>query len=575
MNIVKAIVKRIAPYWSARRVSLLLTIIAIILWSYSTLQAELNIGLFGVIHSFPISFFVALALLTVASFILWVSPQNHEKLLFLQWSFLVAALFGNALLVGGEAWGTAPCPNDMFGTTEYINRVGHLFPEALGYHNWPASWIFTSVLMQITGMSNPGLMTAITPVALQFFFLLPLYLFFKNMLGEDKRNLVWAGAWIFVLGNWVATNYLSAAAFGYFLFLTALFLLIKISPWQRSEEVPGYQARYLLLLILVLACLPLTHLFTSFIVLSIIIALYVARKAKASSFFSLPMTMAVFVVAWTIYGSITYVRVRLPLFIFDTFRLDIAARVIEVSYATASASYQAIAWTRIVTGMIFVLIAFAGFILGRKVNRSSNITALAIAAGILTLSLFIAWGYGHEIVHRTYWLMLPVMAYFGVKLLNRKAWALLLCILLVVLLPLHFICHYGGPSLSPSEISGAYFFNERVPHGCYFGDDRFGSGKNSELRNNLWSEWLNGDFGYPKGDMMGYLNWLAGLRGGRTVRVFPHYVAMTKNLKYSIKFHFDDPEFMERLQNSLDNAPGVNLFYVNPNTNVYIYQPVE
>ena len=51
--------------WSAKRISILLTIVALILWSFSVIQAEFSIGFYGFIHSFPISFFIALAFLTI------------------------------------------------------------------------------------------------------------------------------------------------------------------------------------------------------------------------------------------------------------------------------------------------------------------------------------------------------------------------------------------------------------------------------------------------------------------------------------------------------------------------------
>lgn len=570
MSIVETIVKQIAPHWSARRVSLLLTIIAIVLWSYSTVQAKLNIGFLGLIHSFPIYFFIALALLTVASAILWGSPENHEKLLFLQWSVLIAAIWLNPLLLGATGLGAAPCPNGQFGNIEYIIRQGYLFPVRLIYHNWPASWIFISVLMEIAGINDVSLLNAITPIALQFLFLLPLYLFLRNMLGEDKRNYCWAGLWIFTLGNWVPQSYLSAQAFGYFLFLTTLFLLTKISPWQRSEGVPGYQVAYLLPLILILACLPMTHLFTSFMVLSIIIALYVVKKAKASSFSFLPMTVAVFIAAWTIYGSTWYLRVGLPVFVSQAFRLDVTTAIVVTNYALASDSYQAIVLTRILLGIIFVGIAFAGGILGRKVDRSSNITGLAIAAGSLAIALFFGYGYGAELVHRIFFFMLPVMAYFGVKLLNRKAWAVILCLLLILLLPMHIISHYGAADAdreSPGEIAGTYFFHDYTTDGICLAGYMIGKIKYAERYSEHLGEWFHGDLGYPEGDILGYLNELPPER--------PHYVAINRSWKVAIKFSYNDTQFVERVKNSLDNAPSCTLFYVNPDLSLYLHQLKE
>ena len=64
-----------------RQISILLTIIALLLWSHSIVYARFEIGHWGLISGLPVTFFVALALLTVASAILWVSKEKHGKLL--------------------------------------------------------------------------------------------------------------------------------------------------------------------------------------------------------------------------------------------------------------------------------------------------------------------------------------------------------------------------------------------------------------------------------------------------------------------------------------------------------------
>ena len=70
---------KISLNWSEerrRQISILLTILALLLWSQSILFAKFDIGHWGLIGSLPITFFVALALLTVASAILWASPPR-------------------------------------------------------------------------------------------------------------------------------------------------------------------------------------------------------------------------------------------------------------------------------------------------------------------------------------------------------------------------------------------------------------------------------------------------------------------------------------------------------------------
>jgi hypothetical protein len=88
-----------------RQISILLTIIAVFLWAHSILSARLEIGYLGLIHSLPVTFFIALALLTIASAILWVSKEKHGKLLLLQLLILVIAIWLIPLVTGGSPLG--------------------------------------------------------------------------------------------------------------------------------------------------------------------------------------------------------------------------------------------------------------------------------------------------------------------------------------------------------------------------------------------------------------------------------------------------------------------------------------
>jgi hypothetical protein len=111
-------------YLSRKQISFLLTIIALILWSFSITQANFEIGKYGIIGGFPALYFIALGLLTIASAVLWTSKGNHWKLLLVQLSFLVFSIFSAHLLVGGAqslyAWSVG-----ALGQQEYIVRTGH------------------------------------------------------------------------------------------------------------------------------------------------------------------------------------------------------------------------------------------------------------------------------------------------------------------------------------------------------------------------------------------------------------------------------------------------------------------
>ena len=567
MNIFETTIKRIAPSWSVRRLSLLLTIIAIILWSYSTSQAKLDIGVLGIIHSYPPTFFVALGLLAAASFMLWVSPQNHEKLLLLQFSLLIAALWLNPLLLGATQLGAAPAPNGLFGNVDYIIRQGELIPGRLVYHNWPLSWIFIAMLMEIPGINDVSILNAVTPIALQFIFLLPLYLVFRDLLGDSHRNLFWAGVWLFALGNFVPQSYLSAQAFGYFYFLAGIHLIYRILFWQLKSVTPYYQTTYRLLFLLVFASLVMTHLFTGLIFLSMLIPLHVVNRVKS---YSLPVTVIVFTIAWTIYGSMSHLSASLPRYLELAFRMDTTAAVISTGFVTGSESHQAVIMARIAVGVIYVAIALAGFMLGRKVDRSSNLTVAIMITGPIGLSLIFGYAYGAEIVHRIYFFALPMMAYLGIKLLKQRAWALILFTLLLLLLPLHIASHHGSVASSrefPGEIASSPFFHDHTHEGVVLAGYMHGRVRDVERYSTQLTTWFKGALGYPNGDMLTHLNNVDPERA--------HYVGISRRWKEALKYGYDDHDFVERIEHSLDNALSCTLFYVNRDISLYYHHQKE
>jgi hypothetical protein len=206
MNNSNSGVKQIASMLSRRQISIILTLVALILWSYSITQARFEISKFGLIGGFPILFFISLGVLTIASAILWTSKENHWKLLLLQLSFLVISLFAAHLIVGGApslyAWSLG-----ALGNPEYIIRTGHINPGfwQLVQLNWPGNDIFQAVVLLFTGNSTEQFANFIPwlPLIWQTLLFFPVFIFLKNTAGRINSNYSWAGMWVFYLGSWV------------------------------------------------------------------------------------------------------------------------------------------------------------------------------------------------------------------------------------------------------------------------------------------------------------------------------------------------------------------------------------
>jgi len=286
-----------------KQISILLTIIALLLWSHSILYARFEIGHFGLISGLPITFFVALALLTVASVILWVSKEKHGKLLCLQLLILISALELIPLITGGSP----PAVNQGYrnlGYIDYIVRQNHFDTNVTFYFSWPGAFILSAIVSKIGSINFEPLIEMLL-ICLPILWLLPLYVFLKNTLGEARSNYCWAGCWLFYLALWGEKTLISPPGISFFLLLTILALVTNPSLWRKDSK----PLALLFLIAITFAALTITHLLTSLAVLGIIAALCLARLDKR-----LALTVGaclVLLMTWNLTGAGGFVPVKL------------------------------------------------------------------------------------------------------------------------------------------------------------------------------------------------------------------------------------------------------------------------
>ncbi|MGB2853613.1 MAG: hypothetical protein WBC55_04090 [Dehalococcoidia bacterium] len=541
---------------------MLLTMVALVLWIYSVIQAKFEIGFYGLISSFPVTFFVALGILTIASAILWVSRENHGKLLFLQLCFLIVSIWLAPVMVGG-AQPFLPGVYGDLGHIEYVARLNHFDQQAVWQHNWPIAWMFWASVIQVSGISMDDFGSFIPwiPFIWQFLLFLPVFMFFRNTIGKVQPNYCWAAMWLFYLGYWFGSQNTGAQAFGIFFVFSILALLTTIPSWEQKAGALWQRTST----IIVFAVLAMTHLLGSFVGLAIAAALYVARRMWSSN----PVIIAaVFIAVWSIYGAIYYFEWGLPAFLEQGFRLDIATQVGIVNPLSGSESHAAVSAARIILSGLYAAVALLGAILAWKFrnNTYADITVLAIAVGCGIAAIVVGAGYGVELYQRFFIFLLPAMAYFGVKLLHFRAIAVILCIVLLIALPLSFVARYGNQTidyLTPAYLSGADFFQDNTTHGYVTGENPIGRMKYREEYRLVPSfeelEWENDEL----------------VRVGRRIDPSPHYICISNHDRATYTFYYDEPQFIDGIESSLQDATNCNLVYANPDLRLYLHDAPE
>ena len=444
-----------------KQLSVLLTVVSLVLWAFSIARANLILDDWGLIHSLPVTYFIGVGLLTIASGILWLSKESHDFLMGLQLCLFIAMLWMTPLLLGSTLVATR-LEFGYYSCTQYIISYFHLNLVTQWLHNWPGFSLFTAGFAEVIGLKNADTMLIWMPLVMQFLMVIPFFLFFRNLL--NKSNYCWAALWIFYLFDHVGTLYFGNQAIAYFLLFIVFAVLLQY--FDRAKN--GGNSNYRMVIIILLSGLAVTHLLTALCCLFVIATLWIFRKYRVGI---LVMLFVSVIAAWTIFVTTGYFEGYTPKVLDNFFRID---RLFQVNVSRlinqGSAIHKIVAKTRTGITVLAGGIGFGGFLLSRKFKSDSDLTAIAIAGGIL---LMLPFGfYSGEMVTRTYLFVLPVLAFFGAKLLKTKIFARLLIILLILIIPLSVIELHGNEAvenITGSQRAYWHFIVDKTSKGYFTG----------------------------------------------------------------------------------------------------------
>jgi len=569
-----------------------LTAIALLLWSHSIVCARLEIGYLGLVHGLPVTFFLATGFLTAAAGILWLSGEGHGKLMAAQTVLFVCALW----LVPQVTGGSPPFDDHAYRNLRLIDQVmreGHFSAQETGYLSWPGAFLWLASLSGTLGV-EPEALLHLWPVVMQLALLLPLYIFLKNLLGEDRQDYCWMGLWLFSLASWTGRQYLASAPGVTLLLLLALLALVTTPAlWEKGRR----SLPWLGLTLAVFVGLVLTHLLTSLAALGIIGALTVARKSRIM----VPVTAAclVMLVSWNLTGmerdtilgafssdviapgesmeAIDAAEMNLPgeKLAVPTKEPVVSGRSLVFSPAVfvesqvsghlaGSGSHAAVTGVRVWFSAAFALIGLAGAI-GAAITRQERNTTIAVLALTLAPLALAVIPYGGRSIDHLYVFCLAPMAYFGARLLESggRVAVLCLCLVLAAAVPFHLIAHYGNQTYDyfpPSLVRGLEFSYESAP-----ADPAQSSAypwgilepvKEPFVRLNHL-QW-NGDTVTPRGGFTdGSPRWL--------------YLHRRHDAYYG--FLLGEPSFLVKLENALAETANCGVVYRNPDFRLYRLEP--
>lgn len=207
-----------AVIWIAPAIAALLT------WRLSLLRVDVNtLNDYGLPPALPVSWYVALLVGVVGTISATTARRPRPLIMFLYLGVVIFVLYGTVPVLSAQphyAW-----TYKHIGVVRYLEIHGRVKPGVDIYNRWPGFFALGAVYSTVAGRLNPESYAGWA----ELFFLLLDAVAVIVAIRVVTRNIriAYAGALFFVLTNWVGQTYYSPQAFGFFLGLVLLVIMLR------------------------------------------------------------------------------------------------------------------------------------------------------------------------------------------------------------------------------------------------------------------------------------------------------------------------------------------------------------
>jgi hypothetical protein len=408
------------------------------------------------------------------------------------------------------------------GVIDYISHHGvdfHLGGILGVYQGWPGFFALNSFLLQASGQSTAlSYANWVLPIN-DLIWLGPVILIARAFTADQR--MIWTGAWLFELGNWIGQDYFSPQAFTYFLYLTVIAVCLRWfrnredQPWRmpafrptwlgrlgldklplptwlahrqppqsvslgatsnsRSARSPATRWAMTVLLLPLMAAIASSHQLTPFMLIAALALLVFFRQIRG---WVLPVAMAAITAGWIAYGGLPWL-VQNGSQLLEGLGLPWANTSAHLVGESQVPPDQLLAeWAARLLSAGVAVLAGIGFLRYRKHHYQKtrrfwlSIPILA-AAGLPSVA---ANSYGGEIIFRVFLFAVPFLAvaggaaFFPHPRAGRAAWAgPALAVTLLAMVAGFSLGNYGSEEMnyfSPAEVAASSWLYRTAPAGA-------------------------------------------------------------------------------------------------------------
>jgi hypothetical protein len=203
---------------------LLLNGLAALLWLFSLRLIDVRaMNDLGLISALPLSFIVALVLLTLA-FVsaLLQTGRRAEGMRFCSLLLIILMLHGTPALIYEQprfavTWLHA-------GFTDYVQRTGQLATLIDARFSWPGFFTLMAFFNKVAGLDSLLVYANLAPLVFAVLYSGALWII-AQAFSSDKR-IAWLALWFFHLTNWIGQDYISPQGLNLFFYMFMLAVLL-------------------------------------------------------------------------------------------------------------------------------------------------------------------------------------------------------------------------------------------------------------------------------------------------------------------------------------------------------------
>ena len=463
---------------------------ALALWIVALARLDANaVGPYGLVSALPVVYFVALGVLTVGfGFALHRGARMPVMLahivLFIVFVHATPAIAYGALRYAW-AW-------KHVGIVDLMMRHHTLVPSTPVlpiYQQWPGFFAAATVLTESSGLKSAVSFAAWAPPVFELLDAAALVVLFRGL--TDDRRRIGLAVWLFLIANWIGQDYFAPQAFGFFLFLVVLAILLRwygkpvvastrmrarsrrddeLPPEVRPSMVPVPQRRSLALIVVVLMAATVTsHPLTPLVLTACLVTLTLFRVFDRRW---PAIAMFLLTVLWLVTGGHAYTFGNFNVLRAGVGKLGSNVNSNLVNLGALSPAQHLVANMGRLVVVSMALLAVIGLV--RRVRRGRFDRAVLLLC-IAPVAILGGGNYGGEAIFRVYLFALPFAAFLAAgwfypdkEFVAKRRTPILVTLVSGMLITAFMFAYFGKEAWShftPGEVKAAEIaFSGAPPH---------------------------------------------------------------------------------------------------------------